>query len=766
MKSLQLGLVVALVGTAIALAAFFGSALWAMTPSLPSSQEPPPAQEPTADTSAVQAIGIVITATVGTFPDRCATTNRVQVRAGTTVFYCFTVKHTGVAGDAQLTLHRVRTSRGEDRELRPPPSEPDILVLDPGEVVSTYQAGLVFSDSASVDVTNFITWTAQPQDGQTQVIGTSRAFIDVVRPEVTVTKYVGQDRNNCAAGRTITVPRDSDIAFCISLENTGEMTFTSHTITDQPLSINSTFNYTLFPGQTLEIIPTNMTQLGISNGSLERLNITSGLVNNASVTSRAANGLSATGASTATVSIGTTTVRMIKTVSTEQESCRGSSTIQAPPGTRVYYCVVLENTGAVTLTNHNLTESFLSIDVDFEYPLAPGQVLTITNGFLAARHLPVVFGPFELHPSLGLAGKVIDNTMVYEGSSPDGFSVTAQADTRGTFPPTPTTAPTERPDPTRTPTPGPTSTPSNTPTSTPVTPSPTPTFTPITPSPTPTRSYAISLLETPTPRNQIAAIPNTSPELGSPELAQQPTLDPNQQTPPLPGQESPLQDPFVATATQIAVDATITAVAAQATASQLAVEDAQATALAESQPESPLVISPLATPTLDPSLVQSGELPVEPGLETPTEMPAPGSDVTVLPPLVTAVVGTETPAVVVLVVTNTPEPGMDGAATVLPEGQRPIVLPTPTATPDFVMAAAHTFDVAVTTFSWLWFLVGSLIFFVTAGIVAGLFFRQSETGRYDLPEPDYWLEEEADRDRSHLSPAGEGEDDEWPAELP
>jgi hypothetical protein len=145
--------------------------------------------------------------------------------------------------------------------------------------------------------------------------------------------------------------------------------------------------------------------------------------------------------------------------------------------------------------------------------------------------------------------------------------------------------------------------------------------------------------------------------------------------------------------------------------------------------------------------------------------------VTVLPPLITAVVATATPAVVVLVVTNTPEP----MQILLPDSQRPIIPPTPTATPDFVMAAARTFDIAVTTFGWLWFLVGSLVFFVTAGIVAGLFFRQSEVNRYDLAEPDYWLEEEApDDDYSPtgsypgLHPGrqtGKNADEEWPADL-
>jgi hypothetical protein len=141
-----------------------------------------------------------------------------------------------------------------------------------------------------------------------------------------------------------------------------------------------------------------------------------------------------------------------------------------------------------------------------------------------------------------------------------------------------------------------------------------------------------------------------------------------------------------------------------------------------------------------------------------TEGLTPGPDtsnVTVLPPLVTVVIATETPAAVVLVVTNTPD------------GQRPIDYPTPTATPDFVMAAARTFDVAVTTMGWLWFLVGSLVFFVTAGIVAGLFFHQSEVSRYELVEPEYWLEEEPPDNRMQpASRMAQSDDEDWPADLP
>ena len=205
----------------------------------------------------------------------------------------------------------------------------------------------------------------------------------------------------------------------------------------------------------------------------------------------------------------------------------------------------------------------------------------------------------------------------------------------------------------------------------------------------------------------------------------------------------PAQEPALATATQLAIDATATTIALEATTTQ-AILDSAATATFQAS-------SPLATPTLPfPDGGQAG---------LPTGEGVPGG---MMATETVSVLASETPEVVVLVVTNTPDP----ALALLPDGQRPIVYPTPTATADYVMAAARTVDTAVTTFGWLWFLVGSLIFFVTAGIVAGFFFRQAEVNRYELVDPDFWLEEEPLADRDLTQPeAGRSTDEDWPVGL-
>ncbi|MCC6455657.1 MAG: hypothetical protein IT328_11975 [Caldilineaceae bacterium] len=764
MRAFQLGLIVA-----VALGALLWSALWVMAQPAPPDATPAVDSATTVEASAVDVVGLQITATVGTEPNTCATTNTVQVRSGTTVYYCFTLHHTGVTSDDPLTQHHLQTSRGVNQNLT------ESLTLAPGEVTDKFDNDklIVFTETIAVDISNFVTWTARPADSDPVVTASSRVTVDIVGPALSVLKTVGQDRDSCGASSSIRIPSGQTAFFCITVQNQGDVTFTNHSLVDTPMGINSTFNYTLAPGASLSILPTNLATLGIG-GRLDQSNVTGNFANTASYTARASVGseLTASGVSTATVGVGNTTVRFTKTLSTDAEACNGSRTITVSPGTRVYYCALIENTGAVTLTQHQLTESWLSLDVKFDYPLRPGEVLRVTNDFLARHNQPIVFGPFEVHPRFG--NNIVNSQMRYLGSSPEGFEVSAGDTTTASYPPAPTHTPTSRPDNTSTFTPVATNTSTNTPV--PLTPTftPTPTDTPVTPSPTPTRSYAISLLQTPTPRAQAANFPQGSPQQDAALTATAVSLQQPSQFPE--GQQPPVQEPALATATQIAVDAT--AAVATATASQLAIDSVAATAIAQSQaplPGSSPFDSPVATPTIGPDFPQEGDqsgLPVAPVPETtgsvPVESanatPIPGDGtVTVMPPIVTVVVATETPVVALLVVTNTPDP----AAALLPGGQRPIVYPTPTPTADYVMAAARTFDVAVTTLGWLWFLVGSLVFFVTAGVVAGLFFRQSEANRYELPEPDYWLEEEPQADRPRRSPAsGQSADDDWPADLP
>lgn len=191
--------------------------------------------------------------------------------------------------------------------------------------------------------------------------------------------------------------------------------------------------------------------------------------------------------------------------------------------------------------------------------------------------------------------------------------------------------------------------------------------------------------------------------------------------------------------------------------------------------------SPLPTPTFNPftSPLPGGDGGFPPPFDTPTlELPA------VLDPNVAAAetatadalalaaaaeAGTATAQAIAMaatpiVVTATFTPGPSPTAT-----QRPIEPPPqqPPPAPPRRLLAAEIFDATLASATWLWFLMGSVLFFISAGAVVGLGFWRRDRGNYDLLDPD----EKADLlelEQAHLSPPPPPVErrDDWPTSLP
>ncbi len=684
MRSIQFGIIIGATLCGLLWVALSSTAQWASAQTIPLDTP-----TPTAPVSAAQDDTLVLTATVGIDPNTCGVTDTIEVRANTPVYHCFTVHNLGAV---TLITHVVSSTIRAAGNIAPVVwgNRP----ITPNVVVSTVSYNLTFADSTSRDVTNVITWTARAADVATLVTAIDVVTIDIVGPAVSLIKTVGQDPNRCATATELRIPSGTDAYYCLTLVNTGDTLLTRHTVNDPQLGItHRIFDVPLNPNEQLVITHNTPQNQGIP--ALHRSNITARMVNTASVTSVAAGGEASASAS-ALLDVGTTTVQFAKTVGRDPDACPSTTSVIVPRGARLYYCVTIRNTGATTLTHHVLREEPLSIDLRFDYLLPPKEVLTLTNSVLEDLNQPVVFGPFEFSDDFP---SVVNNRMAYTGTgitaSGTPVTVTANGSTSASFA---TRTPTPRPSSPDTPTPFPTSTPTVTPLPPTPTDTPTPTFTPVTPSPTPTRSYAISILETPTPAQPV-------------------------------GDPTAFVDPAMLALTAEAATATAAAF------SPLPTPDVPFSPLATPDQAMPGPVSPLSTPSPTPTL------PLTP---TPDETP--------------------TLAAIVIVVTDTPAP--EGAQ--LPPGQRPIVPPTPTPTPDYVMFAATMIDSFLLTTGWIWFFAGSLIFFVSAGIVAGLFFRQQEGRRFDLVEGD--LEDGAlAADAIPPAPGDErrrSEPDDWPDSLP
>lgn len=165
--------------------------------------------------------------------------------------------------------------------------------------------------------------------------------------------------------------------------------------------------------------------------------------------------------------------------------------------------------------------------------------------------------------------------------------------------------------------------------------------------------------------------------------------------------------------------------------------------------------SPLETPT---------EIPVE--FPTPTETPfvLPMETPFELPTETSTPAGTLPVEVATEAAEELPLPAETPTPLLNIPGERPIVQPVAAPAPDGVEFVQVMLASAASAAAWIWLACGSLIFFIVAGIVAGLYFAQQNRDRYAL----YMLEPE---ENPPVQPAkrneqAENHDDIWPASLP
>jgi hypothetical protein len=70
---------------------------------------------------------------------------------------------------------------------------------------------------------------------------------------VVVTKTVGIDPNTCGTFEELEASAGTDVYFCFSLQNTGGITFTEHSLIDASLNVTLSFDYLLEPGDLLHV---------------------------------------------------------------------------------------------------------------------------------------------------------------------------------------------------------------------------------------------------------------------------------------------------------------------------------------------------------------------------------------------------------------------------------------------------------------------------------------------------------------------------------
>ena len=300
---------------------------------------------------------IVLTKTVGLSPLSCATTDQINLPyGGDNVTYCYEVENTG---NISFNTHDLT-----DSQLGPILTGYSYL-LAPG-------ATAFITETAYIGVTtvNTGTWTAYNTNegggGQATASDTATVTVDLPAPAIVLTKTVGTDATVCATTDDITVPANTNVTYCYTVENTGNVSFNTHDLNDSELgTILNNFFYNLAPGASAFITATT--------------NIAVTTVNTATwyaelVPQEGFPSAQATDVATVTVQApNQPAIDLNKTVGTVPGVCATTNKVTVPAGTEVYYCYQIENTGNVTFTYHSLVDSELgTLATNLPYVLPPG----------------------------------------------------------------------------------------------------------------------------------------------------------------------------------------------------------------------------------------------------------------------------------------------------------------------------------------------------------------------------------------------------------
>ncbi|MFN8491129.1 MAG: hypothetical protein U0350_26270 [Caldilineaceae bacterium] len=751
---------------------------------------------------------LVITETVGTESAQCGAKSALVIAPETTVYFCLMIFN---SGNITFTSAKIK----QENSVSSPLVGSIPFVLAPGEslaitsgMVTTISGtnALLKLNNLKTDVINTLTFTAEVNSASA-IAKSTNATVSIANATAKINKTVGLTPNTCASTSSLFIIAGAKVYYCLTIQNTGNVVLSNHHISDTLLNLSNSNDYSaipaLQPGATYSITNAQLPALAYQ---------TTG--NNAFVNTVAYNADGPFGPATeakgqATVRVGAVSLAITQTVGTDPQKCAATSVTAIKYGSTIYYCLIIKNAGDFPFNQFTIDAPARGINKQsFTHELAAGGILELAyatvNRYLANAAAGFTIGNVTapLTNTISVAATTTDGrtesktatAATYVGNAAIGVTKYVETDPSACLPNLsltvnpgalvyyclrvenrgevtltdhriyePTTgvnstfsyplAPGAVLSVTNTalgstlkatalmgpftinasvnntlyftstnnqgfltgastgadinlPTPTRTATPVRTPTLT-LTPGPTSTFTPLptaTPSPTPIPSATGTA--TPVAVSLLPA-PTSTHDFRVSSVTTPPAANTGQQP------NSPIQQPNSPVPQPV---------------SPLPPPDANAQAAAETaQAATATALALLATPPM------------------PTATPLPPTQVITSPALITTTV----------------------APTALAD-QRPIEFPTPTPPTNFMALFGRVANMSITAAGWIWFLCGSLIFFVTAGVLVGVGFRRQEQRRYTMVEQNAPLnrsERTSSAPRTATEPAPEDEDN-WPTSLP
>ncbi len=131
--------------------------------------------------------------------------------------------------------------------------------------MSTVDAGLSFPYVANASTTNVATWTAYNATG---LSATAVATATVNVASIYLVKTVGTTPGVCATTGEITVPAGTQVFYCYTVINTGDVTLNLHRLVDDQLGpMLIAYPYALTPGSSFNTVAAGLSLSAIINST-------------------------------------------------------------------------------------------------------------------------------------------------------------------------------------------------------------------------------------------------------------------------------------------------------------------------------------------------------------------------------------------------------------------------------------------------------------------------------------------------------------------
>lgn len=195
-------------------------------------------------TAIVGSATAVLTYTVGTAADGCATTNTITVAPNSTVYYCIQLENTGTLPLERFTLNAPQLNL--QKEFTRTLGIGATMVL-----TRTFDAQL--AKVINGGETNSITLDGYTAD-DIRVRSQGSATVSQGNLFMTVTKYARTAPDGCVTAEPLTILTTTQFYYCVVIQNTGTVPIVGFTVTEPtPTNINFAFDYRLEAGQKITL---------------------------------------------------------------------------------------------------------------------------------------------------------------------------------------------------------------------------------------------------------------------------------------------------------------------------------------------------------------------------------------------------------------------------------------------------------------------------------------------------------------------------------